>query len=29
MIEAIEGTEEWMTEWRSNGNECRAGFFVG
>ena len=29
MIEGIEGTEEWMAEWRNKGDEGRVGVLFG
>ena len=29
MIEGIEGTEEWMAEWRNKGDEGRVGLLLG
>ena len=28
MIEGIEGTEEWMAEWRNKGDEGRVGLLL-
>ena len=29
MIKDIEGTEEWMAEWRNKGDEDRVGLLLG
>ena len=29
MIEGIEGTEEWMAEWRNKGDKGRVGLLLG
>ena len=29
VIEGIEGTEEWMAEWRNKGDEGRVGLLLG
>ena len=29
MIECIEGTEEWMAEWKNKGDEGRVGLLLG